>query len=27
LELAREQHLPYLESHNIDTVFLLRKIR
>lgn len=27
LELMREQHLPYLESANVDTVFLLRKRR
>jgi pseudaminic acid biosynthesis-associated methylase len=25
LELVREQHLPYLENINVDTVFLLRK--
>lgn len=25
LELVREQHLPYLEGSNVDTVFLLRK--
>jgi pseudaminic acid biosynthesis-associated methylase len=25
LELVREQHLPYLEGTNVDTVFLLRK--
>ncbi len=25
LELVREQHLPYLESQNVDTMFLLRK--
>ncbi len=25
LELVREQHLPYLENQNVDTVFLLRK--
>ncbi len=27
LELVREQHLPYLENQNVDTVFLLRKKR
>jgi pseudaminic acid biosynthesis-associated methylase len=27
LELVREQRLPYLESANVDTVFLLRKKR
>jgi pseudaminic acid biosynthesis-associated methylase len=25
LELVREQHIPYLEGSNVDTVFLLRK--
>lgn len=25
LELVREQHLPYLENKNVDTVFLLKK--
>jgi hypothetical protein len=25
LELVREQHIPYLEGSNIDTVFLLKK--
>jgi hypothetical protein len=25
LDLVREQHLPYLENQNVDTVFLLRK--
>ncbi len=25
LELVREQHIPYLEGPNVDTVFLLRK--
>jgi pseudaminic acid biosynthesis-associated methylase len=25
LELVREQHVPYLEGSNVDTVFLLRK--
>lgn len=25
LELVREQHVPYLENKNVDTVFLLRK--
>jgi hypothetical protein len=25
LELIREQHIPYLEGSNVDTVFLLRK--
>jgi pseudaminic acid biosynthesis-associated methylase len=27
LELVREQHVPYLEGSNVDTVFLLRKKR
>ncbi|MGB6476309.1 MAG: pseudaminic acid biosynthesis-associated methylase [Candidatus Sulfotelmatobacter sp.] len=27
LELVREQHVPYLEGANVDTVFLLRKKR
>ena len=27
LELVREQHIPYLENANVDTVFLLRKKR
>jgi pseudaminic acid biosynthesis-associated methylase len=27
LELVREQHVPYLENTNVDTVFLLRKKR
>jgi hypothetical protein len=27
LELIREQHIPYLENANVDTVFLLRKKR
>ncbi len=27
LELVREQHIPYLENANVDTIFLLRKKR
>jgi len=27
LELVREQHLPYLENGNVDSMFLLRKTR
>ncbi len=27
LEVVREQHLPYLQNQNVDTVFLLRKVR
>ena len=27
LELVREQHIPYLDNANVDTVFLLRKKR
>ena len=27
LEVVREQHLPYLQNQNVDTVFLLRQVR
>lgn len=27
LELVQEQHLPYLDSNNVDSMFLLRKTR